>query len=112
MFLSLFGATVDGVVALEQASTPGRVLASAAFADLLPSPSDFAFTSRDALEGVGPVFWLDPAVNVNEASRRSLTDFMKSRPPRRQASSIVVAGLFSSTELTSVVVGYDSGPLS
>ena len=92
---------MDGVIALEQASSPGRILASPAFAKLLPVSSDFALSTARGdsrlLEGSvgGPVLWLDPPASI---VRPSLSDFMRGRPPRRQASSLVVADLFTSPE--------------
>ena len=100
MFLSLFGSTVDGVVALEQAATPGCILVSAAFAELLglqtgqsvsDPVADFALAACGTLEGVGHVFGLDAPFSMD---RPSMSTFMRSRP-RRLSAAFVVEGLFA-----------------
>ena len=94
-FPSLFGATVDGVVALEQASSPGRVLASVAFAELVgpglehsqSSPDHFALAPGGSLGGV----WLDAPFAMD---RPNMATFMRSRPQKASAM-IVVEDLFA-----------------
>ena len=91
---------MDGVIALEQASSPGRVLASSNFAELMgldpshsfiPSSSIIALESGGSLDGVGRVYWLNP---LSSLARPNIATFMRSRP-RKVASTIIVADLFS-----------------
>ena len=80
------------MIALEQASAPGRVLSSPAFAELVgpgaQSSSDlFALAPGGSLGGV----WLDAPLATD---RPNMATFMRSRPQKASAK-IVVEDLFA-----------------
>ena len=89
---------MDGVIALEQASSPGRVLASPAFAELVGPGSGTSEAGQSSAghfdlspSGSLGTVWLDAPF---ETERPTMATFMRSRPQKASAM-IVVADLFA-----------------
>ena len=88
---------MDGVIALEQASSPGRVLASPAFAELVgpgSGPSEPGQSSAEIFDlsaGGSLGVWLDAPLATD---RPNMATFMRSRPQKASAK-IVVEDLFA-----------------